>query len=144
MIELRNAKDTDAANCLELLAELQAATGSQHSKQSLALGSLSDLSRGQIVLAEEDGEILGMATVSYNVALRYGGEYCQLEELIVRPAARGKKLGGLLMNQVLANARERGCAEMGLYLVASSEHNQAFYEKFGFTRVGSEMRQPLA
>ena len=39
--------------------------------------------------------------------------------------------------------RERGCAEMGLYLVASTEHNQAFYEKFGFTRVGSEMRQSL-
>ena len=104
MIELRNAKETDAANCLKLLAELQVATGSQHSEPSLALESLIDLSRGQIVMAEEDGEILGMATVSYNIALRYGGEYCQLEELIVTPAARGKKLGGLLMDQVLANA----------------------------------------
>ena len=42
-----------------------------------------------------------MATVSYNLALRYRGEYCQLEELIVDPNARGKKVGVLLVEAML-------------------------------------------
>lgn len=144
MIEVRNATESDQDRCLALLAELQAATGStrRHTPGD-AFASLLDLSRGQILLAWEDDSILGMATVSYNIALRYGGEYCQLEELIVTPAARGKKVGGLLLNAVLDAARARGCAEIGLYLLDSTEHNQPFYEKYGFSRIGSEMRQSL-
>ena len=40
-------------------------------------------------------KILGMASISFNLALRYNGEYCQLEELIVDQNARGKNVGGL-------------------------------------------------
>ena len=87
--------------------------------------------------------ILGMATISFNVALRYGGEYCQLEELIVTPNARGKNVGGILMEATLEHARKRGCKEFGLYLLESTSHNQPFYEKFGFSGVGLEMRQQL-
>jgi GNAT superfamily N-acetyltransferase len=75
--------------------------------------------------------------------MRYGGEYCQLEELIVTPAARGKKLGGLLVQKVVDNAKARGSAEIGLYLVEATEHNRPFYEKYGFVAVGTEMRQKL-
>ena len=101
------------------------------------------LARGQIVVAEEDGALLGMVTVSYNLAIRYDGEYCQLEELIVSPAARGKNVGGLLVQRAVDNARVRGCGEIGLYLVASTKHNEPFYEKYGFVTIGEEMRQPL-
>ena len=81
--------------------------------------------------------------MSYNLAIRYGGEYAQLEELIVDPAARGKNVGGLLIQATIERARARGCAEYGLYLVERTEHNRPFYEKYGFVRVGSEMRQRL-
>jgi GNAT superfamily N-acetyltransferase len=45
------------------------------------------------------------------------------------------------MNAAVAAAQTRGCAEFGLYLVASTENNRTFYEKFGFQAVGTEMRQ---
>ena len=50
----------------------------------------------------EDDELglLGVATVSFNLAVRYGGEYCQLEELYVDPKARGRNCGGLLLQAV--------------------------------------------
>ena len=99
--------------------------------------------RGEIHVADEDGTLLGMATVSYNLAMRYRGEYCQLEELIVDPEARGKNVGGLLVQASLDRAKQRGCAEYGLYLVATTERNQPFYEKYGLVRVGSEMRMDL-
>lgn len=97
--------------------------------------------RGAIVVAENDGGILGCATVSYNVALRYAGEYCELEELIVDESARGLNLGRILVQRTIDDARRRGCAEMGLYLVPHTEGNRGFYEKLGFEVLGTEMRQ---
>lgn len=97
-----------------------------------------------MVVAENDDGILGCATVSYNLALRYGGEYCELEELIVDEAARGLNLGRILVRRTIDDARRRGCAEMGLYLVPRTETNRGFYEKLGFEVLGTEMRQTFS
>lgn len=99
--------------------------------------------RGAVVVAENDDAILGIATVSYNMTIRYGGEYCELEELIVDDSARGLNLGRILVQRTIDDARRRGCAEIGLYLVPSTEGNRGFYEKLGFEVLGTEMRQTL-
>ncbi|MFQ5473456.1 MAG: GNAT family N-acetyltransferase, partial [Dehalococcoidia bacterium] len=135
-VTIRTAERDDREACLELISALTERPSEE------AWGPVFDQlltgERGAIVVAEEDGTVLGLATVSYNLAIRYAGEYCQLEELIVDPAARGKNVGALLMEAVVANAKRRGCAEMGLYLVERTEGNRPFYEKFGFVYVGSE------
>ena len=100
--------------------------------------------RGAVVVAENDDGILGIATVSYNLAIRYGGEYCELEELIVDDSARGLSLGRILVQRTIDDARRRGCAEMGLYLVPTTEGNRGFYEKLGFEVLGTEMRQTFS
>lgn len=144
-IELRNAVAEDELRCLELLSELRSATGSNHSLSlQTSFQQLLTKERGEIMLAVDGAEVLGMATVSYNLAMRYGGEYCQLEELIVTPLARGKNIGGLLVQRSIDNARSRGCAEMGLYLLETTEHNRPFYAKYGFEVIGTEMRRDLA
>ena len=143
-VNIRPARAEDAERCAELLQLLQGAVGEALSGGAQAV--LADLltgARGEVLVAEEDGLLLGLAAVSYNLAMRYGGEYCQLEELIVDPAARGKNAGGLLVQASITRARERGCAEYGLYLVATTEHNLPFYEKYGLERVGSELRMRL-
>jgi len=143
-ILLRNAKLSDETRCVELLSELKSATASN---RALPLGKsfrqLVTKERGQITLAVEGENVLGMATVSYNLAMRYGGEYCQLEELVVTYGARGRNIGGLLVRQIIDNAHERGCAEIGLYLLESTKQNRPFYEKYGFEVFGPEMRQSL-
>lgn len=147
-ITIRDASAQDAAACMGLLDALAAATGNHQDaaaadRRRATFDSLLDHARGKVLVADEDGTLLGMASISFNVAMRYGGEYCQLEELIVDPAARGKNVGGLLVQATVDQARARGCAEYGLYLVASTTHNQPFYEKYGFEVVGAEMRQSL-
>lgn len=143
-IDIRAAAARDAAQCMALLQSLADFTGGSVDANARSLFDLLLTSeRGAILVAEESERILGMASVSYNLAMRYGGEYCQLEELIVAPEGRGKSIGGRLVETTVARARERGCAEYGLYLVESTEQNQPFYEKYGFVRVGSEMRQRL-
>ncbi|MEM6705186.1 MAG: GNAT family N-acetyltransferase [Acidobacteriota bacterium] len=142
-ITLRDAVATDEPRVQELLAALSAAAGTGSTPNiSATFASLLAKERGRLVVAEEDGRILGMVSVSYNLALRCG-EYCQLEELIVDPEARGKNVGGLLVQKSIDDARARGCAEYGLYLVEKTEHNRPFYEKYGIEAVGTEMRMPL-
>ena len=143
-VTIRTATPADRERSLELLAVLNASF-TEHPAETLAplFDDLTSGARGTILLAEEDDTLLGIATVSFNLALRYGGEYCQLEELVVHPDARGKNVGGRLVEATIETARARGCAEYGLYLVAHTEHNRGFYEKYGFEMVGSEMRMPL-
>ncbi len=143
-VSVRPAVHTDREACIELLQELRAADRGPLSAQAgEVFDQLLDGQRGQVLVAEDDGELLGLASMTFNLAMRYGREYCQLEELVVDPAARGKKVGALLVEGTLACARARNCAEIGAYLVAATEHNRPFYEKFGFEAVGTEMRQVL-
>ena len=143
-IDIRPAAPDDRARCLELLTMLGGPDGRALPPNADAtFDALVGGARGAILVAEEADRVLGMATQSFNVALRYGGEYAQLEELIVDPAARGRNLGARLLTAAIEAARARGAAEFGLYLLPWTEHNQPFYEKFGLERVGSEMRMPL-
>lgn len=143
-LSIRNAMPKDRESCMALLHSLASFTGGfTNPLASTTFDRLLDNARGEILVAEEDGNILGMASVSYNLAMRYGGEYCQLEELIVDPAGRGKNVGGKLVEKTIERAKLRGCAEYGLYLIETTEQNLPFYEKYGFKKVGSELRQSL-
>ena len=141
---VRLAKLEDQQRCSELLDVLAKATSDPHEIfDSETFENLISNERGSLVVAEESGNVLGMASISFNLALRYNGEYCQLEELVVDPDARGKNVGGLLIEETIRLAKIRDCKEYGLYILESTKHNQGFYEKYGFIKVGEEMRQPL-
>ncbi len=143
-LTIRSATLEDQAACVDLLTTLNEAIGDIPPAKTEQLFKLFlQKTRGAIAVADEDGVLLGLATVSYNIGMRYGGEYCQLEELIVDPGARGKNIGGQLVEHSINEARQRGCGEYGLYLVAHTEHNKPFYEKYGLIAVGTEMRRAL-
>ena len=96
--------------------------------------------RIRILVVEDDEGVLGLISFSFDLALRYAGEYAQIEELIVDPRGRGQKLGALLVRAAIDAARERGCREIGLY---AREETRAFYEKLGFAYAGPEVRLAL-
>ena len=143
-VTVRMAKFEDQDRCSELLDVLSKATSDPHEVfDSKTFKNLISNERGSLVVAEENGTVLGMASISFNLALRYNGEYCQLEELVVNEEARGKNVGGLLIQETIRLAKERGCKEFGLYLLESTKHNQGFYEKYGFVKIGAEMSQMI-
>ena len=143
-ITVRFAELRDRDRCEELLNLL---VGSTAASENIFSGQVFETivagRYGRVLLACEDELALGMASISFNYALRYDGRYAQLEELIVDPVARGKNVGGLLVEEALKTARDEGCKEFGLYLLESTKHNQPFYEKYGFGVIGHEMRQSL-
>jgi len=145
MISIRKTEPNDLATAQNLLGQLASAMGRDGtglSNQAFADGfsAFLDQRRGVLLLAIDETGILGMISVSYNLALRYGGEYAQIEELIVTAAARGKHAGSRLVGAAIEEARRRGCKEIGLYAI---ESNVPFYEALGFAYVGPELRQSL-
>lgn len=141
-ISTRPATADDADRCIELLGMARNAPPGPAEGERAVFQRLLDHERGQVFVAVDGDGVVGMATVSYNLAMRYRGEYCQLEELFVDPAARGRNAGGLLVQHTIRHARERGCAEYGLY-IDRSERNRPFYEQYGLAVVGPEMRMGL-
>ena len=143
-ITVRFAELRDRDRCEELLKLLVGNTAAMENIFSGQVFETIVVGRyGRVLLACEDELALGMASISFNYALRYDGRYAQLEELIIDPVARGKNVGGLLVEEALKTARDEGCKEFGLYLLESTKHNQPFYEKYGFGVIGHEMRQSL-
>lgn len=145
-ISIRTAEARDEDRCIELLFLLKNASPDSTEGERAVFERLLEHERGEVFVAVDrrvdDDRVVGLATVSYNLTMRHRGEYCQLEELFVEPAARGRNAGGLLVQHTIAHARERGCAEYGLYIDAS-ERTRAFYEQYGLAVVGPELRQAL-
>jgi predicted N-acetyltransferase YhbS len=94
--------------------------------------------RASVIVFEVDGEVLGVVTCSYVTAIRYGGNYARMEELIVDDRTRGTGAGKILVNAAIAEARRRGCELITLY---AGEHTRAFYEKAGFRYIGPELHR---
>ena len=112
-VNIRLAKPEDQRRCSELLNVLAEATLEPYEIfNSDAFSKLISNERGSLVIAEENGIILGMASISFNLALRYNGEYCQLEELVVDQDARGKNVGGLLIEETLRLAKNRAAKKL--------------------------------
>jgi GNAT superfamily N-acetyltransferase len=85
---------------------------------------------GSILIAEENGEIAGITTLSYPTALRCCGPYSCIEENIVDERYRGRGIGGALLEAAIAEATARGCDE--LQVNAPSEKGYPLYLRHGF------------
>ena len=81
--------------------------------------------RGFVTVAEEGRQVLGLISVSINLAIRFDVAYAQIEELVVDSEARGKQAGALLVRAPMGEARQRGCR-------IRAREARAFYEKLGF------------
>jgi GNAT superfamily N-acetyltransferase len=100
---------------------------------------------GSILIAEEDGEIAGITTLSYPIALRCSGPYSCIEENFVDESFRGKGIGGALLETAIAEATARGCAE--IQVNAPSESGYPLYLRHGLRDDGKiqvKARLPLS
>lgn len=132
------AADEDAV--FRLLVQLLGPSVERDDGARSLFRSLLESERGAVLVACDEVAVLGVISASFNPAMRMGGNYAQVEELVIDAAARGRQIGATLVRAIIDEARRRGCKEIGLYPL---EGNRPFYEKFGFAYVGEELRQKL-
>ncbi|MFA7006923.1 MAG: GNAT family N-acetyltransferase [Verrucomicrobiia bacterium] len=95
--------------------------------------------RGRLLLAWADGNAAAGC-----VALRpLGDSVCEMKRLFVRPAFRGKGVGRMLAEKVVAEARAIGYASMRLDTLPAMSAATSLYESLGFARIPAYYATPL-
>lgn len=81
------------------------------------------------------GEPVGFAFCTLRPSPYYDGPLVQLEELYVRPKLRDGGIGTLLIEHLLALARERGAGEIHINVDEVDTDTRRFYERHGFSNI---------
>jgi GNAT superfamily N-acetyltransferase len=85
----------------------------------------------EVVIGELDGEAQGFALFFHNFSTFEGKPGIYLEDLFVRPEARGSGLGKALLGHLAALALERDCARLEWSVLDWNEPAIGFYQKLG-------------
>src|SRR5262249_29936471 len=95
---------------------------------------------GRLLLAQSEQEFAGC------VAMHEIGEgLCEMKRLYVRPAFRGKRLGRVLAERIIAEARAIGYTPTRLDTVAASMADAvALYRKLGLMEIAPYRENPMA
>ncbi len=85
------------------------------------------LPSGRLYRAYHDGELAGC------IALRkLDNENCEMKRLYVKPQFRGKRIGGMLVEKVIEDARHIGYKYMFLDTLPSLKSAITLYKSYGF------------
>jgi GNAT superfamily N-acetyltransferase len=85
----------------------------------------------EVALACRDGQSVGFALYFHNFSTFVGKPGIYLEDLYVRPAARGLGAGKLLFAYLAKTALERGCARLDWAVLDWNEPSIGFYRSLG-------------
>lgn len=96
--------------------------------------------RGRLLLAEYSGQLAGCVALH---PLEPG--ICEMKRLYLRPKFRGKGLGRVLAETIIAEARALGCRKMRLDTVEPVMPNAvAMYRRLGFKQIEAYCPNPMA
>ena len=141
MVNIREATINDQAEVFDLLRQLMTSANEESpiNQPSAAetFRQVIEEEKGTVLLAEEDGRILGLVTLSYPVAIRCGGIYSCIEEFIVTEQARGKGVGSKLLEAAIDKATEKGSYE--LQVNRPSELGYPVYLRQGWKDLGKHL-----
>jgi GNAT superfamily N-acetyltransferase len=85
----------------------------------------------EVLIGEIDGVAQGFALFFHNFSTFEGRPGIYLEDLFVRPEARGSGLGKALLKALAALAVERDCARLEWWVLDWNEPAIQFYKKLG-------------
>ena len=134
MFNIRNAEEKDVNSIYRLvllLAEYEKMT-------ALVTGSEEDMRKllfesgvGHCLVAEEDGEIIGIALWFYNLSTFKCRKGIYLEDLFVLPEKRGEGVGTALLKALCKVARDENCGRLEWSCLDWNTPSLKFYESLG-------------
>ena len=143
------ATGVDESAALDLIEELFAPPGirpDDYSRERARVGFqryVEDKS-GEVLLAEANGAIVGLATVYVDIpSIRFGSR-CWLEDLVVTSAQRSTGAGRRLLEAATDWARERSCTHLELDSGIARKDAHRFYLAQGMERQSLVFHLPIA
>ncbi|MER5703254.1 GNAT family N-acetyltransferase [Micromonospora sp. NPDC002296] len=109
-----------------------------------AFADISADPRNHLVVADDDGVLVGCMQITYIPGLgRHGAERSLIEAVRVRSDRRGQGLGREMMRWAIDRAERRGCALVQLTTDKTRTDAHRFYRSLGFVATHEGMKLPL-
>ena len=91
-----------------------------------------DAARGFVLLARENGRIVGIVYVATILSAEHCGLVVWLEELYVTPSRRSRGIGTALIVAMIERARNAGIVAIYLEIEAGHSRSKSLYRRLGF------------
>lgn len=132
----------------ELLIELGGERPSSTALEDAVRALAEDPQSGALLVAEEDGEVVGVLAASWQYAIHVPGRYGTIQDLWVHPEWRSRSLGRELIMALVREASEAGVPRLEVGLPQESFANlgatERFYRENDFQPLGPRMRRLLS
>ena len=130
-----------------LLLELGGRTPARAEMEAEVQALLDDPQGGSVLVAEADGDVVGVLSASWQRAMHVPGVYATVQDLWVDEDWRSRGVGAELVEAIASQARTRGVSRLEVGLpretFAAIASTESFYRRNGFEHLGPRMRRLL-
>ncbi len=133
-ITIRPARTDDIAAMAGLLRQLFAIEADFAVNMQAQVRGLSLLLGAEacLLVADEDGAVVGMVSVQTLISTAEGAAVGLMEDLVVAEGCRGRGIGSRLLHAALAWAREQGLTRVQLLADKNNAEALRFYSRHSF------------
>jgi len=135
MINIRPARLADLESLVELLQmlfELEQDFEGNPSRQQQGLRMMLDNPNGCVMVAQGDGQVIGMCSGQLLISTAEGGPALLVEDVVVREPWRGRGVGRLLMEAISAWAKDKKVDRLQLLADRNNTAALEFYRCLGW------------
>ena len=132
-LRIRAAKPEDTETIVRLVRGHAAIAGEQSLISASYVATYLAFEHNDILLAERDGQIIGLVSYSIRPDLYHAANVCLIEELIVASEWRGQGAGRALMTGLLDRLNSLKCAEVSVAVRSDNSPAIRLYQSQGLT-----------
>lgn len=148
MPEIRAATPSDIPALIGLMAEFYGESGfplPEANARAAFTTLLSDARLGGVWIAWHGTEPVGHIVLTVSFSMEYGALRGFVDDLFVRPVARGRGVAGALIDTVVTDCTRRGVRALLVEVGQVNDAGRRAYDKAGFTDTGHLLlARPLA
>lgn len=133
--KIRRATPGDSAALVGLMREFYAESDyplDDEQAGSAFLTLLANPDLGLIWVATQEGAAAGYVVLTFRYTMEHGSLSGHVDDLFVRAASRGQRIGRALLSELLDECRSRHLGSIHVEVASSSEPATALYRSLGF------------
>jgi GNAT superfamily N-acetyltransferase len=135
-IIIRKAETGDLVHVYELIKELAVFENAPHEPSNSIKKFVDEATckvpRFHVILAENNGHIIGIALYYYGYS-SWKGSMIYLDDLVIKESYRRKGVGKMLMDELIAIAREEKVCQLRWHVLDWNQNAINFYKKYPVT-----------
>jgi N-acetylglutamate synthase-like GNAT family acetyltransferase len=140
--QVRAARITDVERIVALVERAVPSAGATILEGADLLRQLVYLPQASVLVAETLRATAGVAVLALHPSVRAGGYIGTIDLLVVDPAHDADRVTGVLVEEILRSARNKGCAVVETTALAESEMPSA-WGRHGFVPAGPRLEHRI-